>query len=233
MTIQQPRAARVTGAVARNAAWIFIGLLTTACAATKPQLPTPRSIIVHSGARIEVSRARLDSINTWVLRERDNIQNDPSFMVESRRAPGQVYPWSYISYGKDSVRVMVDPQYPDAELPFQIYGHLHLMARMGKQAQWLPNAPNATGFELERAILARVADAWLLARSVYGAAPYEPLDELMYAHEDGYLDAFIFTSRPNQFQEARAEWARKNPDRAEQYRTWFKATFNKEPPGLR
>jgi hypothetical protein len=188
---------------------------------------------VHSGARILPDKARLDSINDWVIHEQDNIQNDPNFMVESRRAPGQVYPWSYLSYGKDSVRIMVDPQFPDTELPFEIYAHLHLMVRMGKQAQWLPKAPDAKGFQLERAILARVADAWLLARAVYGAAPYEPLDELLYAHEDGYLDALIFTARPNHFEQARAEWARKNPGAAGKYRTWFKATFNKEPPGLR
>lgn len=233
MTSQHPPRGRHVRSAVRHAVWILGALAVSACAAAKPQLPKPRPIIVHSGARIKASEARLDSINTWVTKVQDNIQNDPSFMVDARNAPGRVYPWSFLEFGKDSVRVWVDPQYPSTQLPFMIYGYLHLMARMGRLAKWLPEAPHATGFQLERAILARVADTWLLARAVYGASPYEPLDELLYAHEDGYLDALIFTARPNKFEEARKAWAAKHPNAAHDYRTWFKATFNKEPPGLR
>jgi hypothetical protein len=104
---------------------------------------------------------------------------------------------------------------------------------MGRQDEWLPEAPDVTGFELERAILARAADAWILGRAVYNTVPYGPLDELAYAKEEGFLDAFIFTARPNDFATARTEWARANPERMDQYRDWFLETFNREPPGLR
>lgn len=231
--MQDPHEDRPGRRCIRHAAWLMASLVVAGCGTATPELPTPRPVIIHSGARVRADEVRLDSINAWVSREQENITNDPSFMVDSRRAGGEVYPWTDVEYGKDSVRIMVDPQYPDAVVPFEIYGHLHLMVRMGRQAEWLPEAPDATGFELERAILARVADAWLLARTVYGAAPYGPLDEIMYAHENGYLDAMIFTARPNKFVEARAEWARSHPDATKQYREWFEQTFNREPPGLR
>jgi hypothetical protein len=59
------------------------------------------------------------------------------------------------------------------------------------------------------------------------------LDELAYAREAGFLEAFIFTARPDEFAAARAEWARANPGAVERYREWFLDTFNREPPGLR
>lgn len=233
MSMQDSRRHTHEGLGILRAVWILAGILMTGCGPATPELPTPRPVIIHSGARIKADEVRLDSINAWVSREQDNITNDPSFLIDTRSSTSEVYPWSHIEYGKDTVRIWVDQQYPDAVVPFNIYAHLHLMVRMGRQAEWLPEAPHAQGFELEQAILARVADAWLLARSVYGAAPYAPLDEIMYAHENGYLDALIFTARPREFVDARTQWAREHPEATTQYRNWFAQTFNREPPGLR
>lgn len=233
MSTQAPEGRGPGGLGIGRAAWVLASALALGCGTARPELPPPRTVIIHSGARIRPDETRLDSINAWFTREQDNISNDPSFMVDVKPSPGEVYPWTYLNYGKDSVRVMLDQQYPDAAWPFEVYAHLHLMVRMGRQKEWLPEAPDATGFELERAILARVADVWLLARSVYGAAPYPPLDEIMYAHENDYLDAMIFTARPNDWAEARAKWAESHPDAMKRYREWFEQTFNREPPGLR
>lgn len=212
---------------------ILVPTLVGACASGTPKIPDPRPVVIHSGARVRVDKDSMQAVNEWVTREQDNITNDPGFMVETRLATDEVYPWEGLEISNDTVRVRIDPRAADALLPFEIYGHLHLMAVMGKQEEWLPEAPTATGYELERAILSRVADAWTLGRTVFDTQPYEPLDELIYAKQAGYLDAFIFTARPDEFGEARAEWARKNPDQAKAYRDWFVQTFNKEPPGLR
>jgi len=206
----------------------------TACAAAAPEIPNPRPIIIYSGARIRVEKERMKEINEWVTREQTNIQEDPGFWVITGLAAEEVYPWDGLEFaGADSVRVRLDPRASDASLVFEIYGHLHLMARMGRQEEWLPEAPTATGYDLERAILSRVSDAWLLGRTTFDTQPYQPLDELIYAKENGFLDAFIFTARPDEFGEARARWARENPGQAEEYRDWFVQTFNREPPGLR
>lgn len=204
-----------------------------ACASGAPEIPDPRPIIIHSGARIRVDKDSMQAINEWVTREQENITNDPGFLVDVRLAADEVYPWEGLEISGDTVRVRLDPRAADARLPFEIYGHLHLMAHMGRQEEWLPEAPAATGYALERAILSRTADAWLLGRTAFDTQPYQPLDELIYAKREGFLDAFIFTARPDEFGEARAKWARENPDQADAYRNWFVQTFNREPPGLR
>lgn len=209
------------------------GLLAGGCAASMPDVPEPRTIIIHSGARINADHERMKEINKWVTEEQDNIVRDPSFLVALEVTEGLVYPWEDMEIEGDTVRPRVDPRAPDTRLVMEIYGHLHLMVLMGRQAEWLPEAPEATGYELERAILSRTADAWLLGRTVFDTAPYGPLDELIYAKEAGFLDAFIFTARPDEFARERAAWARENPGETERYRNWFLETFNREPPGLR
>lgn len=219
--------------LARGALCTVAVAVTAGCAGHTPQIPNPRPVVNYTGARIHVTKAHMDSVDTWVTKEENNISKDPTFMVISNPASHPIYPWQHMRISNDTVAVLFYPGVPETQLPFQIYGHLHLMAKMGRLAEFLPDAAHATGFDLERAILSKVADVWLLARTVYDTAPYEPLDELIYAKEAGYLDAFIFTARPDAFANARAKWAEQNPGRSKEYRTWFLKTFNREPPGLR
>ena len=207
--------------------------LCGACSAATPEVPPPRPIIVHSGARIRADHDRMREINEWVTREQLNIVEDPSFMVVSMPVVEESFPWDGMRVSNDSVTIGVPVAGRDGQLVYQIYGHLHLMVRMGRQEEWLPEAPDAVGYELERAIVSRVADAWILGRASFDTQPFTPLDEIAYAKDAGFLDAFIFTARPEDFAASRAEWARANPGEADRYREWFVDTFNREPPGIR
>ncbi len=229
-------ALEVCGNTARIPAGVLLlGMLTilAGCAAAVAQLPQPRPIIIHSGARLRVDHERMMAVNDWVIEEQDNINQDPSFLVETQASTSEVYLWEQLEIEGDTVRTPVDIRSGDSRLVHEIYAHLQLMVKMGRQAEWLPEAPDAVGYDLERAILVRSADAWVLGRTVFDTQPYGPLDELMYANEAGYLDAFVFTARPSEFASARAEWARANPGAMDEYRSWFLDTFNREPPGLR
>lgn len=205
----------------------------TACGAATADIPPPRPIVIHSGARIRADHDRMREVHEWVTREQENIVNDPSFMVVSEATIEERYPWEGFRMSNDSVWVPQPLGGGDASLAYQIYGHLHLMAETGRQEEWLPEAPDAVGYDLERAILKRVADSWVLGRTVFDTQPFAPMDEIAYASEAGYLDAFIFTARPDEFAASRTEWARANPGETERYRDWFIETFNREPPGLR
>jgi len=206
---------------------------TAACGSSTVEVPRPRPIIIHSGARIRADHDEMKVVNEWVTREQQNITEDPSFWVISSPVLEESFPWEGLVVSNDSVTVRVPLGASDGQLVYQIYAHLHLMSAMGRQEEWLPEAPDATGYDLERAIMNRVADAWILGRTVFDTQPFGPLDEIAYAKYEGFLDAFIFTARPEDFAVERAEWARANPGEAERYREWFVETFNREPPGIR
>jgi len=212
-----------------------VALLAAAgsCASAATTIPPPRTIIIHSGARVRADYEEMKVVNEWVTREQDNISNDPSFWVVSNPVLQEVFPWEGMVVSNDTVSLQVSLGAGDGNLVYQIYGHLHLMSTMGRQAEWLPEAPDAVGFELERAIMVRTADAWILGRTVFDTQPFGPLDELAYSKYAGYLDAFIFTARPGEFAASRGVWARENPGAADEYREWFLDTFNQEPPGIR
>ncbi|MEO2158156.1 MAG: hypothetical protein ABGX31_02350, partial [bacterium] len=103
---------------------------------------------------------------------------------------------------------------------------------------WVPrglgiDGKEAEGYELEKLIMSRLSDAWLFGRSAYDMSSYGPLDELMYAKENGYLDAFILTARATEFKSERALWAKQNPVKGSEYQAWFLKTFERKPPGVR
>jgi hypothetical protein len=203
------------------------------CTATVATIPPPRPIVIHSGARIRADHEEMKVVNEWVLREQANIEQDPSFWVISSTTLDESYPWDGIYFGDDSVTVRVPLGGRDGELVYQLYGHMHLMVRMGRQEEWIPEAPAAVGYDLELAIMNRIADAWILGRTVFDTQPFGPLDEIAYARHSGYLEPFIFTARPDEFATSRTEWVRSNPEGMDDYRDWFLDTFNREPPGLR
>ncbi len=234
MTFEHPSRNPLRRAQGPTARLLSIGtlLIVGACTTVAP-LPAPRSLIVRSGARLQPDQARLSEIDIWVRDQQENITLDPSFWIVENPTPVETYPWDGLTITADTAFVMVPAVAPESGSIMAFYGHYHLMKKMGRLDEFLPEAADAEGFELEKAILTRVADAWMYGRALFDMTPYGPLDELMYARENGFLDALIFTSRPDEFADERTAWLDANPGQQEEYRRWFKETFEREPPGLR
>jgi hypothetical protein len=211
----------------------LIGGLVVAGCATTTSTPTPRTIVIYSGARLTASPERMEVVAAWVQDEMTNIQEDPTFLIQTIFHRDIVYPWEKLELVADTAKVGIQGRAADAQTPYLIYAHLHLMKEMGRVEEWLPGAGEFDEFQLERAILARVSDVWLYGRTVFDAAPHLPLEELIYANENGYLDAFIFTARPDEFAEAYEEWQSDRPGEQAAYIAWFQETFQDQPPGLR
>lgn len=222
------RGALVTGAT------IALALMIVGCSSAPTELPNPRRLVVHSGARLAPTKAELEAVDDWIREEVDSITADPSFMIITQPQEGPAYPWDgfEINERSDTATVRVQAG-TDAGGPYLIYAHLQLMAAQDRLDRWYPEAMGLEGYELERAIMARTADTWTYQRSLFDARPYGLLDELIYAKENGFLDAFILTARPDDFVEARRAWLEENPGRTEEYVTWFQETFRRQPPGLR
>ena len=218
--------------------FLLLGLMASvaaaACGSGEVSLPPPRPIVVTSGERLRADPERMDSIYAWLQLENANIEEDPSFLIEGVPAARQSLPWQTLTINEkaDTARFQYDRAHPDVTTAFNVYAHLHLMKRRNLLSQWLPEHANEEGFDLERAIVGRVADAWLLGRAVFDAPAYQPLDELVYAKEAGYLDAYLLVARPQEFADARQRWEAEKPAEREAYRTWFRRAFNKEPPGV-
>ena len=209
-------------------------LALAGCASGDPELPSPRPIVIRSGERIRVETERMEAIDSWFRAQMDNIQNDPTFLIEAVPRDTPSYPWESIYLVADTAKIGVDRRAGDAALRiFQLYAHYHLMNEMGRIGEFLPGGESLEGFPLERAILSRVSDAWLLGRAVYQAQAFDPLEELIYSAENGYLDAFLLTAREEEFSEEKEAWLQEDPQAQETYRQWFLDTFSREPPGLR
>ena len=224
------------------AASLLGGALTTAiaCGSGQVRLPPVRRLVIYSGARLAPPQERMEEVYTWVDEQWDSISLDPAFWIETTPQEGPVYPWEELElvHNERQDTAVIAYQGPPgvnraARRAFVIYAHLHLMASLDRLDRWLPEVLGGDEFAVEKAILARVSDAWLYQRAILDAAPNGVLDELMFVAENGYLDAFVLTARPNEFVEARREWLAANPDRTDAYVGWFRQTFERDPPGLR
>ena len=207
---------------------------SVACGSGEVQLPEPRRLVVHSGERLVPTKERMEEVDAWIREQWDSIQMDPSFMIYTEGAEGPVYPWESLELNEagDTARIAVQGRSAGSQL-YTIYAHYHLMAIQERLEKWLPEGQGADEFELEKAILSRVADVWLYQRSILDAPPYGLLDELTYAKENGFLDEFVLTARPDAFVEARKEYFAQRPERADAYQEWFRRTFERDPPGQR
>jgi len=204
-----------------------------ACSSGEVEIPTPRPVVIRSGVRLYPDLDRLKAIDTWYRAQQAQIQNDPSFWVITVPRDTPSYPWESLVLVADTAKIGVERGFDEANRVFQIYAHDHLMKKLGRIDEVLPGGENLEGFQLERAILARVSDAWFLGRSVYQVEAFDPLEEILYANENGYLDALILTARGEEFAEEREAWLEEDPGAMERYREWFLDTFSREPPGLR
>jgi hypothetical protein len=216
--------------------FLFLALgtaMVSSCAQGPPEMPSPRPIVIRSGERLFAEAERMREIDSWFRAQQDNITNDPSFWIISVPRDTPSYPWESLYLSNDTASIGIQQGFPEAVRVFNAYAHYHLMEKMGRIGEFLPGGEDLEGFALERAILARTADAWFLGRAVYQAVAFDPLEELLYANENGYLDALILTARGEEFKEERQAWLREDPEAQERYREWFQATFNREPPGLR
>jgi len=207
-------------------------VLPGVCAASYP-LPPSRGLIPNAEARIHHNPAMMDSINMWRRPELQKIKGGPTVLSATGFSHGPRMPWEDFVIEGDAARLSLDGAVAEARPTYLVYAHLHLMHRMERLEEWLPDAVGLDGYELERAIVARTADVWFYGRSLYGWAPYLPLDELLFSSENGYLDAYLLTARAEEFAMERDAWLDESAGAQEAYRTWFRSAFETNPPGLR
>lgn len=235
MTALRSTTIPTAGAASARPRAALLGLmaaLLTACSGGPNQLPQPRPLVIQSGARLSVSdMTRMREVYDAVNHQLSMIAQDPSFLISTSFDSRDVYPWETLEIAPDTAWIRYQRTAPDLRGSYEIYAHLHLMRAEGRLDEWLPQQANAEGWELERAIMRKVADSWLLGRAVFDLAPYRLMDEIIYAYEAGTLDALLLNLRPVEFREAREAWLAENPNAYEEFQEWYRDTFDRSPPG--
>ena len=217
-----------------SALFAVAAFLTIACGSATVELPEPRRLVILTGERLAPEKARMEEVDAWLREQMDSIELDPSFMIYTNAQEGPIYPWERLELNRQGDTAHISAQArPGVSGPYTLYAHLHLMKAQNRLDRWLPEAVGGTDFEIERAILSRVADSWLYQRSIFDASPYGILDELTFAKENGFLEEFILIARPDAFVEARREWLAETPEGRDAYVAWFQNAFERDPPGLR
>lgn len=203
----------------------------TACAQGPLLAPDPRPIVNRQGARIALDDDRAQEIYLWVDAQIDEIQQNPSFWVISSESSSDLLPWETLDLTAtgDSATVQVPATVPDVQQIYQIYAHLHIMQVRGTIAEWLPGADTLSGWDLEVAIVDRMAEAWLLGRASYSFTPYAPVDQILYASESGMLEPLLLSLRGFEFPEARDAWLESNPGGEAEFRAWYEGTLGGAP----
>lgn len=221
--------------------WLAVGssvvVAVAACGGGQAAMPDPRPLVNRAGARLTVEdpeqfRGLYDTLQLQL----QNIDLDPSFIMASEPDLRELWPWESLEIARanpDTVRIQFTRTSPDIRNLYEAYGHLHLMTRVDRLDEWLPSAVGLDGWELERAIVGRVADYWLMGRALFDLAPYPLLDQLMYARQDGQLDALLLALRGHEFPEARDAWIAENPNGPEAFEDWYRRTFEGDPPEIR
>ena len=224
---------RVTSALA--ARWTVgaaAALLLAGCSAGPGELPEPRPLVIQSGTRLMVTdMVRMREVYDDVNRQLQVIAQDPSFWIITNPDARDVYPWETLAVSNDTASISYQRTALDLRGTYEIYAHLHLMRSMGRIEEWLPDQVDAGDWEFERAVMRKVADSWLLGRALFDLAPYPLMDEVIYAHDAGMLDALLLNLRPVEFAAAREAWLGENPDAYDEFRAWYRDTFDKDPPG--
>jgi hypothetical protein len=195
--------------------------------ATPP--PQTRPVVTFTGERVQADPEEMVEVDRWLRPQLDD--QDRNAWVRLVQENQASYPWDGLELIGDSLaQISVQQGQGDAETPYILYAHFWLMAERDALETWLPEAADAEGFALEQAILRRIADVWLLGRAVFDTTPYGPLDEILYAHESGFLDEYMFATQPERFADEREAHFRQNPDREAAFRAWFLQTFESEEP---
>jgi len=225
--IYRVHARRLAGAIAGFLALTVLG----GCAQGVTVAPDPRPIVNRQGARLALEDDRAQEIYRWVDEQLAEIRENPSFWVITTSSTSDLLPWETLDLTPtgDSATVQYPNTVPDVAQVYQIYAHLHITRVRGEIEEWLPGADTLAGWDLEVAIVDRMAEAWLLGRASYSFTPYPPVDQLVYASEEGMLEPLLLSLRGFEYPDARDAWLEANPDGEAAFRAWYRDTLGGDP----
>lgn len=181
------------------------------------------SIAAPSGRSIDFDRLDLLAWRDRSDALRESLDQDPLILYYTSYGPAlspeqgdEALPWNAVEVVTDSLAAVITPgNLREADRAYYSYAVLRMNA--------VREDPDVECSELVaremRAVNAFV-EGWIVARTLYGGPPYEPLDELAFARADGVLEGLVADRSDRQLAGCLAVWRDGDPALLERYRAW-------------
>jgi hypothetical protein len=133
-------------------------------------------------------------------------------------APDAAYPWN-------AVTVVDDTTIDTSRLPANLREadrayYNYAVQRMRVVRRGDPDVSCDSLLAREEKVVGSFIDGWILSRTLFGAPPFEPLDELVFARRAGLLRPLLARRNDPQVGACAGQWAEENSDRIAAYETW-------------
>lgn len=207
-------------------------VLTTLVAALLIGIPqvghAQYSLSAPSGDELSFERDSLLAMRDRSRALRQNLEEDPLVLyftafgqaVEAQAAE-RAFPWNAIDVVTDSLAAIVTPgNLREADRAYVNYAVLRMRAVRGD--------PDVSCDELMRRELEAVrgfVDGWIVARTLFGGQPFEPLDEMAFAAAAGVLPGFVAAGSDPHLGGCLGVWNEANREAIEAFRDWQTEEF--------
>jgi hypothetical protein len=182
-----------------------------------------------SGLTLEFSSTEVRAILDTTRALERNLQEDPRVLYFTLIGPSveadsadAAYPWNAVEVRTDSVATILTPgNLREADRAYYNYA----VTRMQLVRELDPDVPCDELVEREIAAVSAFVDGWLSSRLLFGGLPFAPLDEVVFAREQGQLAGMLAAKGDRQLGACVAEWIASHPGAVEEYRSWRDARF--------
>lgn len=197
-------------------------------AAPAPALGQGRVLVSPGGDTLAFSEAALRQMLDTTRALRRDLEEDPRILYFTGTGPAvpseepdPAYPWSVVDVLADSVAAIRTPgNLREADRAYANYAVLRM-----KNVRRDPDVSCDSLVAREVRAVSGFVDGWIVARTLFGAPAYAPLDELAFAREAGLLPGLIGASDDPQLGGCLGVWKEGHGERLEAYRRWREGAF--------
>lgn len=199
-------------------------------AATAPVLGQGRVLVSPSGDTLAFFEAALRQMLDTTRALRRDLEEDPRILYFTGTGPAvpaeepdPAYPWNAIEVLADSVAAIRTPgNLREADRAYANYAVLRM-----KNVRRDPDVSCDSLVVREVRAVSGFVDGWIVARTLFGAPAYAPLDELAFAREAGLLPGLIGASDDPQPGGCLGAWKEGHGESLEAYRRWREGEFGR------
>jgi hypothetical protein len=184
-----------------------------------------------SGDELSFERDELLSMRDRSRALQQNLEEDPLVLyftaygqaVEAATAE-RAFPWNAIDVVTDSLAAIVTPgNLREADRAYVNYAVLRMQAVRGD-----PDVSCDELIDRELVAVRGFVDGWIVARTLFGGPPFEPLDEMAFAAGAGVLPGLIAAKADPHLGGCLAVWSLANEGALAAYRAWHTEKFRGE-----